>query len=87
MPLKNLNCAPYLTNKLPTSSYNLYGLVNHSGTLHSGHYTASVQNPSNRVWSQYNDKHVTRLTDMKNIVTQNAYLGFYVRQDVEKRNQ
>lgn len=35
--------------------YNLYGVSNHSGGVHSGHYTANCKHPYSGEWNVFND--------------------------------
>lgn len=41
------------------SSYVLTGVVNHSGGIDFGHYTAECRNSFNQKWYTFNDSHVT----------------------------
>ena len=59
-------------------SYNLYGVVNHSGSLDGGHYIAYSRNferKDNR-WFKYDDQDVS-LVPVSEVITQNAYVLFY----------
>jgi ubiquitin C-terminal hydrolase len=38
--------------------YNLVGVVNHSGDIDFGHYTAECKNPINGKWYNFNDSSV-----------------------------
>lgn len=38
--------------------YNLVGVVNHSGDIDFGHYTAECRNPINGKWYDFNDSSV-----------------------------
>jgi hypothetical protein len=42
--------------------YDLFAVVNHSGSLTAGHYTAVVQHPLSGVWYAYNDDSVRAIT-------------------------
>ncbi|GBM55720.1 Ubiquitin carboxyl-terminal hydrolase 8 [Araneus ventricosus] len=55
--------------------YNLYGLVNHFGTLEGGHYTAYC-NTSSNIWFKYDDHEVSEISS-SNIRTPAAYILFY----------
>lgn len=39
--------------------YDLYGVVNHHGSLYGGHYTAYCQNFLDKKWYEFNDSRVT----------------------------
>jgi len=59
--------------------YELTGIVNHFGTKHGGHYTAYIR--INDVWFDMNDSSYRALKDSSNIVTNNAYILFYEKQN------
>ena len=61
--------------------YDLYGIIEHFGTMSSGHYTAICKN--NNKWINYND---SSLDINKNPVSKNAYVLFYKKQNNEKKN-
>ncbi|XP_054162411.1 ubiquitin carboxyl-terminal hydrolase 8-like [Oppia nitens] len=58
------------------SRYNLYGVVNHSGTLECGHYTAYSQNLSKYKWHKFDDQEITQI-NVTEIKSQSAYILFY----------
>ena len=63
--------------------YDLYGVSNHSGTLHGGHYTAYCRHPTRQQnWHLYNDRAVSG-TSKGNVISYEAYLLFFERQDKE----
>ena len=55
--------------------YDLYGVIEHYGTMNQGHYTAICKN--NDKWISYND---SNLSIIKNPVSKNAYVLFYKMQ-------
>ena len=61
--------------------YDLFGTVNHVGTLQSGHYVSNVK--VNGIWFHCNDAHVSRtgVGDGEKEVMNNegAYILFYTR--------
>lgn len=71
--------------------YSLYGIVEHSGSLHFGHYVAYVKvagkptttespnaNPADDHWFYISDSHVSQTT-LKQTLAQDAYILFYER--------
>eukprot|EP00746_Dinoflagellata_sp_MGD_P139412 gnl/MRDRNA2_/MRDRNA2_72878_c0_seq2.p1 gnl/MRDRNA2_/MRDRNA2_72878_c0~~gnl/MRDRNA2_/MRDRNA2_72878_c0_seq2.p1 ORF type:complete len:870 (-),score=165.90 gnl/MRDRNA2_/MRDRNA2_72878_c0_seq2:427-3036(-) len=80
-----LDLSSWVQGPLPDhgAQYRLYGVVNHSGTLSFGHYTAYglVGEGDNRQWYLFNDSTVTRAEE-KDVVSKDAYMLFYER--VEK---
>ena len=90
----------YKTVKEEDLIYDLYGVVNHSGTLNFGHYTANCFNEARQKWLYYNDSSVSEIkpfnpatpTDhhlKSEVVTAKAYILFYRRRNfklVEKED-
>lgn len=74
----NLDLSPYASSNCinPVSSYNMYAVVNHTGTPSSGHYIAKCKNPYTGEWYEFNDSRVSK-TSTTDIVTSSAYLLFY----------
>ncbi|CAE7282656.1 Usp8 [Symbiodinium microadriaticum] len=60
--------------------YKLYAVVNHSGSLSYGHYTAycKVGEGSDKKWYFFNDARVTQASE-SDVVSPEAYLLFYER--------
>lgn len=59
--------------------YDCFGVINHYGSMHFGHYTAFAKN--NGQWYCYDDSTVTKVDDPRSIVTTAAYVVFYERRD------
>ena len=59
--------------------YDLYGVVNHSGSLNFGHYTAQAFNTESNKWHNFNDSMVSEVKGnlQEDIVTPRAYVLFY----------
>ena len=73
-------------SKLVTSSqhpsvknpiYELVGVVNHSGEINFGHYTADCKNPINGRWYHFNDSSVSEMSMGENVDSSSPYLLFY----------
>ncbi|XP_011485864.1 ubiquitin carboxyl-terminal hydrolase 17-like protein D [Oryzias latipes] len=64
-----------------SQGYELYALVEHSGELRHGHYTATIRAQDDNRWYHFNDISVTAALQQKNIQddinSQTAYLLFY----------
>eukprot|EP00929_Paragymnodinium_shiwhaense_P046729 TRINITY_DN23778_c0_g1_i1.p1 TRINITY_DN23778_c0_g1~~TRINITY_DN23778_c0_g1_i1.p1 ORF type:complete len:864 (-),score=128.04 TRINITY_DN23778_c0_g1_i1:132-2654(-) len=77
-----LDMSPYVRGcKNGGAQYRLYGVVNHSGTLTYGHYTAYAlcgDGGEGRKWYHYNDSSVSRI-DESQVVSKDAYILFYER--------
>jgi len=62
--------------------YNLYGVVNHSGNVNFGHYTAYCKNWKTGKWYHFNDSSVSEISESE-VVSNSAYLLFYERKDAD----
>ena len=60
--------------------YGLVGVVNHSGDIDFGHYTAECKNPINGKWYNFNDSHVSETRMRESYESASPYLLFYARQ-------
>lgn len=79
-PLKNLDLSPFLSSsneKHP--KYNLYAVVNHSGEVEHGHYTAYCKNPVSKQWNSYDDIKCSKMAE-ETVQTPSAYILFYTSQ-------
>ncbi|CAJ1425880.1 unnamed protein product [Effrenium voratum] len=74
----DLNLAPWIVGPCDGAQYRLYAVVNHTGTLSFGHYTAycKVGEGSDRKWYYFNDASVTAANEA-DVVSDQAYLLFY----------
>lgn len=74
----NLDIDKYVNNddEYKKTKYELYGIVNHIGSMSGGHYYAFCKTRSKK-WVCLNDASVIPLRDESKIITQNAYLLFY----------
>jgi ubiquitin carboxyl-terminal hydrolase 8 len=76
-PLENLNLSDYVIGYNKDSYvYDLYGVCNHGGSVHGGHYTSFVKN-ANEQWYHYNDTSVSKVSILSQIVSPKAYCFFY----------
>jgi ubiquitin C-terminal hydrolase len=62
------------------SKYDLYGVIQHFGSINDGHYTAMCKNQDN--WIDYNDSRIDFVKD-NNPISQNAYILFYKSKDLD----
>jgi ubiquitin C-terminal hydrolase len=58
-------------------SYDLFGVVNHVGSMQSGHYVANVKVEDK--WYHCNDQHVGQASEESVLKADGAYILFYVR--------
>lgn len=87
-PLEGLDISDAVSNvnlfyKNDIPKYNLYAVANHSGGADGGHYYAYCKNMLNGCWYEMNDTHVIRMKK-SDVVTSNAYILFFVREDKDK---
>jgi len=76
-PLTNLDLRKYAIGyKKDSYVYDLYGICNHSGGVHGGHYTSFVKN-ANYKWYHFNDNCVTEVKNESDLITSKAYCLFY----------
>eukprot|EP00980_Cylindrotheca_fusiformis_P018509 scaffold6124_cov122-Cylindrotheca_fusiformis.AAC.28 len=61
--------------------YDCYGVSNHYGGLGGGHYTAYILNDDG-TWCYYDDTRVTTQVEIKEVVSDAAYVLYYRRRDV-----
>ncbi|CAK94293.1 unnamed protein product (macronuclear) [Paramecium tetraurelia] len=82
-PLQNLSFENLVcTKQIEKPTYDLYAVINHSGTLTSGHYTAYAKNRDDLQWYHYNDSLVSPVSQPEN--QSDAYLLFYFKNSVEE---
>ena len=80
-PEVGFNLNPYILSKNDNKNiYDLFGIINHYGSLGGGHYTAFAKNFQENIWAEFDDSHVSRI-NKNNIVTEGAYVLFYRRRD------
>ncbi len=63
--------------------YDLYGIVNHYGSINSGHYTAFIK--KGKQWILCNDSQVGPIEENK-VMHANAYILFYICQESPYKN-
>jgi len=84
-PIKDLN----LKNNFPDFckedlSYDLWAISEHRGSCNFGHYVAYAKNIINDKWYEFNDEDVVHIPNddlCKEVITKNAYILFYERND------
>lgn len=78
------NCSVNIPSTLQTEEkkYELYGIVDHMGSLRGGHYTATVLSTEDNVWYEFDDCHVQKAEEqlfekVKTYSSSTAYLLMY----------
>jgi ubiquitin C-terminal hydrolase len=81
-PLENFDLSNYVIGyKKDSYIYDLYGICNHSGGVHGGHYTAFVKN-ANGKWYHFNDTNVSEVGLIESIISPKAYVLFYRKKQI-----
>ena len=78
-PLTDLDLSSYIKGYNKNSyKYDLYGIINHSGSLLGGHYWSYIKNADDK-WYTFNDTIIQNIDtkDTNKLVTPNAYCLFY----------
>ena len=81
-PIKELDLRQFYCNTKNFPLYDLYSVVNHTGTLSVGHYTCLVNYLNN--WIKYDDSFIYE--NETNIETNSAYILFYKMRPFNKGN-
>ena len=80
-PLENLDMGKYICGPDKNySKYDLFAISQHFGGMGSGHYTAVCKNVDG-FWYNYDDVNIRRITNLKKICTNAAYVLFFRRQN------
>ena len=82
-PKEHLNLKDYTAQKKSTIKYDLYGVINHGGTLTRGHYYCLIKHKN--LWIKYDDSYVYE--NDGNVETPNAYILIYKSFNKEKINK
>ncbi|ELP94727.1 hypothetical protein EIN_340650 [Entamoeba invadens IP1] len=83
-PLKGFSIQKYLDSSVKCDEndvYDLFGVINHNGTLVAGHYTAMCTSQDGR-WLKFDDKTVSQIHENA-VVNENAYILFYMRRNAD----
>jgi ubiquitin carboxyl-terminal hydrolase 8 len=67
------------------TTYNLYAITQHGGSLEGGHYVSCTRNPWDDKWYYYSDTTVLRLNDdiEKELNKSENYLMFYTKKSLD----
>ncbi|XP_034020163.1 ubiquitin carboxyl-terminal hydrolase 17-like protein B [Thalassophryne amazonica] len=75
-----INCGVDIPQELylpQNQLYELYGVVEHVGSLAGGHYTSTIKPQDSDTWHKFNDTTVTLLNFQEDHIKNSAYLLFY----------
>uniref|UniRef100_A0A914DX97 ubiquitinyl hydrolase 1 n=1 Tax=Acrobeloides nanus TaxID=290746 RepID=A0A914DX97_9BILA len=77
-----MNMEPYLHSKAlkQKSTYSLYAITNHGGTLNGGHYTSFIRNRLTHEWLEFDDEYCTAISpDL--LKSKTAFILYYTNQN------
>ena len=74
--LTNLVRFPIKNLKIAQNTYNLFAIVNHFGSISSGHYTAYTYRSIINKWYEFNDTKIIEINENK-LISNAAYVLFY----------
>jgi ubiquitin carboxyl-terminal hydrolase 4/11/15 len=82
-PMEGLDLTPMVSHWAEGEKpiYDCYAVSNHYGGLGGGHYTAYTLSDDD-TWCYYDDSRVTNNVDVKEVVSEAAYVLYYRRRDV-----
>lgn len=81
-PLKGLDMSQYSDRFNQSLTYDLIGVINHSGSLHGGHYYTYAKNILNSNWYCFNDRSVSKISE-RDIIQSNAVTLLYKRREIK----
>ena len=79
-PLDDLPLQNYVSQKNINYKYNLFGLINHSGSLEWGHYNSIFK--VNDIWALFDDSSVSEINS--GIESKKVYMLIYKTNDIDK---
>ena len=79
-PLDDLPLENYVSQKNINDKYNLFGLINHSGSVEWGHYNSIFK--VNDSWLCFDDSHVSEIKN--GIESKKVYMLIYKTSDIDK---
>ena len=82
--LSDLDLRPFMSGHVNADNeptFDLYGVVNHSGNAFGGHYTSYSRHPVTGEWNYYNDRWITagQTPNSNDTDASEAYTLFYER--------
>ncbi|GKV28911.1 hypothetical protein SLEP1_g37898 [Rubroshorea leprosula] len=79
-PIHDLDLRNYVVDKRSSRRqlYELYALINHYGSMGSGHYTAHIKLLDENKWYNFDDNHISLIND-EDVKSSAAYVLFYRR--------
>lgn len=85
-PVEHFDVSPIISptqiNECGCNKYRLQCVINHKGGKEGGHYYTYCLDEDSGNWYVFNDMIVTKINNLRQIVTRTAYLLFYIREDL-----
>jgi len=77
-PIDNLQLSEFVLNDVEkNTTYSLFAVSNHIGSIGGGHYTSYCKNHNDGEWYEYNDSLVSSLKFPQRYLSNNAYVLYY----------
>lgn len=86
--LDNLIEYPLYDLQINNDVYDLYGIINHIGTLNNGHFTSILKIMNNNLsydWMSFNDTNYDIIPENK-VVNKNAYILVYINKNYKEKD-
>ncbi|CAF0743098.1 unnamed protein product [Adineta steineri] len=85
-PIEGLDLSSFLLSR-EEAIYDLFAVTKHTGSIYSGHYIAVAKHEANgsSLWYKFEDSYVSSFCYTNDIVSDDAYLLFYMRKDKSKQ--
>ena len=84
LKLRRMITYPLYDFEIENKKYDLYGVVNHIGSLSSGHYNAIIKNKNE--WILCDDDKVNSIKENE-VINKNTYILFYISKDFNPNNK
>jgi ubiquitin carboxyl-terminal hydrolase 4/11/15 len=87
-PVEGLDMSKYIIDPTTgeSSTFDLYAISNHMGSLYGGHYTAYGKNSLTNKWYSFNDSSVSGAS-ISSLVGNSAYCLFYRRRHISSEQE
>ncbi|CAF4373263.1 unnamed protein product [Adineta steineri] len=84
--MEGLDLSSFLLSR-EEAIYDLFAVTKHTGSIYGGHYIAIAKHEANgsSLWYKFDDSYVSSFFYTNDIVSDDAYLLFYMRKDKSKQ--
>ena len=86
-PIKSLDLSSFTLSPSEEAIYDLFAVCCHNGSIYAGHYIAYARHETDdkSEWYKFDDSYVSSCWSQSDIVTNDAYLLFYIRRETPKQ--